>query len=185
MTADLHEKDQKKNYWLKNMFVISRSLVVIAIIGLIITSILVIITGFAQLLRIISFLISGGFLSEGAGKFFSVNVTELIDLYLIGIVCLIIALGLYQLFIDPDLSLPEWLNTSSLEALKERLLVVILVVLPVTFLGYTVTSQDGIMIAGFGIGISLVMIAIVYSLSIAYKAYIDIKLLEKQGSEEK
>ena len=53
--------------------------------------------------RFVSFLIHEGMLSEEAGKFLSVNVTEMIDLYLIGLVLIIIALGLYQLFIDPDL----------------------------------------------------------------------------------
>jgi hypothetical protein len=48
-------KGAKKRYWLKNMFVISRFLVVIAIIGLLIGSIVVIIAGIGQLFRIGSY----------------------------------------------------------------------------------------------------------------------------------
>jgi len=58
-------------------------LVIIAIIGMIITSILVIITGFAELFRIVEFFLHEGLLSEEAGKFLSVTVTEMIDLHLI------------------------------------------------------------------------------------------------------
>jgi hypothetical protein len=87
------------------------------------------------------------------GKFLSVNVTEMIDLYLIGLVLIIMSLGLYQLFIDSDVNLPEWLDTPSFDILKARLLIVVAVVLPVMFLGYAATATDGIFIAGLGIAI--------------------------------
>lgn len=174
----------EKRAWLKNLFFISRILVIIAIIGMILTSILVIITGFAELFRIISFLMHEGMLSEEAGKFLSVTVTEMIDLYLIGLVLIIFALGLYQLFIDPDIDLPEWLDTPSFDVLKGRLLIVIAVVLAVLFLGYASTATDGRTIAGLGIGISLVIIAIGYIISIASKGMIERKRLEIMGSNQ-
>ena len=56
MTDDNLVKDTpEKRAWLKNLYFISRILVIIAIIGMIITSILVIITGFAELFRIFDF----------------------------------------------------------------------------------------------------------------------------------
>jgi len=184
MTDDSLVKDTpEKRAWLKNLYFISRILVIIAIIGMIITSILVIITGFAELFRIVEFLLYEGLLSEEAGKFLSVTVTEMIDLYLIGLVLIIFSLGLYQLFIDPDIDLPEWLDTPSFDILKGRLLIVIAVVLAVLFLGYASTATDGTMLAGLGIGISLVIIAIGYILSIASKGQIERKRLEMQGAE--
>jgi uncharacterized membrane protein YqhA len=185
MTENSLVKDTpEKRAWLKNLFFISRILVIIAIIGMILTSILVIITGFAELFRIISFLMHEGMLSEEAGKFLSVTVTEMIDLYLIGLVLIIFALGLYQLFIDPDIDLPEWLDTPSFDVLKGRLLIVIAVVLAVLFLGYASTATDGRTIAGLGIGISLVIIAIGYIISIASKGMIERKRLEIMGSNQ-
>jgi len=186
MTDESPVKDTlEKRAWLKNLYFISRVLVIIAIIGMMITSILVIITGFAELFRILSFLLNDGIFSGEAGKFLSVNVTEMIDLYLIGLVLIIFALGLYQLFIDSEIELPEWLDTPSFDVLKARLLVVIVVVLAVMFLGYASTASDGIMIAGLGIGISLVIIAIGYILSVASKDQIERKRLEIQGSLQK
>ena len=186
MAADNSASDQlEERVWLKNLYFISRVLVVIAIIGMIITSVIVIITAFAEVFRIISFFLHEGMLSEEAGTFLSVNVTEMIDLYLIGLVLIIMSLGLYQLFIDADVDLPEWLDTPSFDSLKLRLLIVIVVILPVTFLGYVSTTNDGTMIAGMGIGISLVMIAIGYILSIASKGQIERKRLEILGADQK
>jgi uncharacterized membrane protein YqhA len=176
---------QEKRVWLKNLYFISRVLVVIAIIGMIITSVMVTITAFAEVFRIISFFMHEGILSEEAAKFLSVNVTEMIDLYLIGLVLIIMSLGLYQLFIDSEVDLPEWLDTPSFDVLKIRLLIVVAVVLPVMFLGYAATATDGTFIAGLGIAISLVMIAIGYILSIASKGQIERKRLEIQGAEQK
>jgi uncharacterized membrane protein YqhA len=175
----------KKWFLLKNIVLISRIMVVIAIFGLLLTSIFVIITGFAELFRIISFLMEGGLLSEEAGTFLSVTVTEMIDLYLIGLVLIIIALGLYQLFIDPDIELPEWLDTPSFEALKGRLLVVVVVVLAVMFLGYAAEATDALFIAGIGVAISLVIIACGYIINIHSRANIERKRLEIQGSDQK
>ena len=175
----------KKWFLLKNIVLISRIMVIIAIFGLLLTSVFVIITGFAELFRIISFLMEGGLLSEEAGTFLSVTVTEMIDLYLIGLVLIIIALGLYQLFIDPDIELPEWLDTPSFEALKGRLLVVVVVVLAVMFLGYAAEATDALFIAGIGVAISLVIIACGYIINIHSRANIERKRLEIQGSDQK
>jgi len=175
----------KGRVWLKNLYFISRLLVVIAIIGMIITSVIVIITASAEIIRIISFFMHESILSEEAGKFLSLNVTEMIDLYLIGLVLIIISLGLYQLFIDPDVDLPEWLNTQSFESLKARLLIVVAVVLPVMFIGFAATANEGTFIAGLEIAISLIMIAIGYLLSIATKGQIERKRLEMEGVEER
>lgn len=184
MDADNPVSDQtKKRSWLKNLYFISRVLVVITIIGMIITSIIVIITAFAKIIRIISFFMHESILSENAGTFLSVNVTEMIDLYLIGLVLIIMSLGLYQLFIDPYVDLPEWLDTPSFDSLKARLLIVVAVVLPVMFLGFAATATEGTFIAGLGIAISLVMIAIGYLLSIASRGQIERKRLEMQGVE--
>jgi uncharacterized membrane protein YqhA len=172
----------KKWYLLKNTILISRVLVTIAIFGLLLTSVVVIVTGFAELFRILSYFMEHGLLNEGVGTFLAVTVTEMIDLYLIGLVLLIIAVGLYQLFIDPNLDVPEWLDTPSFEVLKGRLLVVVVVVLAVMFLGYAAEATDAIFIAGMGIAISLVIAACGYIISIHAQANIEKKRLEIQGT---
>ena len=168
----------KKWFLLKNMVLTSRVLVIIAIIGLLLTSIIVILSGSAELFRNGTFLLEEGLFNEEAGTFLSVTVTEMIDLYLLGLVLIIIALGLYQL------DVPEWLDTPSFEALKGRLLVVVVVVLAVMFLGYAAEATEAAYIAGVGIATSLVIIACGYVLSIHSRANIERKRLELHGNTQ-
>ena len=69
--------------------------------------------------------------------------------------------------------------------MKGRLLILVAVVLAVMFLGYAATATDGIMIAGLGIAIALVIIACGYIISIASKAQIERKRLEIVGVDQK
>jgi uncharacterized membrane protein YqhA len=87
-------------------------------------------------------------------KHMAVDFIELIDVFLLGTVLYIIALGLYELFVDPALPMPGWLKIRDLDELKER---VIIVLLGVTFLGSAVTwqGQDGFL--GFGVAIAAVI----------------------------
>lgn len=152
----------------------------ITIIALVMGAIIVVAGGIAELYQIVSYMAGGGIGERGLGQYLAVNMTELIDLFLIAIVLVIIALGLYQLFVNPDINLPEWLNTTSLETLKTRLLVVIIVLLAVIFLGAVAESEGGVAIAGLGIGIALVIFAIGYILSIYIKTQFAIRRGEQK-----
>lgn len=156
----------------------------ITIIALFIGAIIVVAGGIAELYHIIVYLVGGGISEKGLGQFLSVNMTELIDLFLIAIVLIIIALGLYQLFIDPEISLPEWLKTTTLESLKTRLLVVIVVLLAVIFLGAAAESEGGVAIVGLGIGIAAVIFAIGYILSIYIRTMVAKADRKSQGSSK-
>ncbi|TLN12121.1 YqhA family protein [bacterium] len=185
MTADSSEAvPPKKPFLLKNIFLFSRLLVVIAIVVLLLASIVVIVTGFLQLLEIIRVLLHEGIHLEETGTFLAVSVTEIIDLYLIGLVLIIFAFGLYQLFINPDINVPAWMETTSLDELKVRLLIVVAVILAVMFLGYAASPRDGIFIAGVGIAIAAVMIAVGYILRIAVGSHYEKKRLEMQGAHQ-
>lgn len=183
---DLSQKPAAPRHWLGSVFVLSRYLIIITIIALFIGAIIVVAGGIGELYQIVSYMAGGGFGEKGLGQYLAVNMTELIDLYLIAIVLVIIALGLYQLFIDPDINLPDWLNTNSLEGLKTRLLVVIVVLLAVIFLGAVAESEGGVAIAGLGIGIALVIFAIGYILSIYIKTQFAIRQIEQkdEGGEK-
>jgi uncharacterized membrane protein YqhA len=181
---DPSQKPAPPRHWLGNIFVLSRYLIMITIIALFIGAIIVVAGGIAELYHIFVYLVSGGSGVVGLGQYLSVSMTELIDLFLIAIVLIIIALGLYQLFIDPGISLPEWLNTTSLESLKTRLLVVIVVLLAVIFLGAVAESEGGVAIAGLGIGVAAVIFAIGYILSIYIRTMAAIADRQSQSSSQ-
>lgn len=101
---------------------------------------------------------------EKQAKALSLSFINLVDLFLLGTVIYIVSLGLYELFVDDDLPMPKWLKIDSVEALKEKLLGVVIVLLGVTFLGQVMsmsTTDGGKNIFYLGIGISVVIVSLV------------------------
>jgi uncharacterized membrane protein YqhA len=87
---------------------------------------------------------------------------EMIDLFLLGAVLYIVALGLYQLFIDDTLELPRWLEVHDLDDLKAKVIGVIIVLLGVIFLGNVINWDGQRDILALGISVSLVMAALTF-----------------------
>jgi uncharacterized membrane protein YqhA len=99
------------------------------------------------------------FSPEGA-KDLAVEFIEMIDFFLLGTVLYIVALGLYELFVDDHLPMPDWLLIHDLDDLKDKLIGVVIVLLGVTFLGRVVTWDGSRNILYFGAAIALVIIAL-------------------------
>lgn len=96
---------------------------------------------------------------EGA-KRLQVAFVELIDVYLLATVLIIVAYGLYQLFIDPDLPVPAWLKIEDLDQLTAKLIEVVGTLLGVTFLAFAVEVGAEGDVLRFGLGIAVVIIAL-------------------------
>ncbi|HEX2280533.1 MAG TPA: YqhA family protein, partial [Thermomicrobiales bacterium] len=90
----------------------------------------------------------------------AVDLIEITDVILLGTVLYIVALGLYQLFIDQSLALPRWLKVNNLTDLKRDLIGVVVVLLGVSFLGEVVKGEDKNLLLPFGAGIALVIAAL-------------------------
>jgi uncharacterized membrane protein YqhA len=90
---------------------------------------------------------------------------EVVDGFLLATVFLIVAIGLYELFIDNTLELPDWLEINSLDDLKAKLVGVVVIVLGVIFLGFTARWQGETVIAYLGVGVGAVIAALTYFLS--------------------
>jgi uncharacterized membrane protein YqhA len=87
-------------------------------------------------------------------------VIEVIDLFLLGTVLFMTSVGLYELFIDPEIKIPEWLSVGNVEQLKFNLVVVISVMLMVLFLGAAAGDwESGLDLLAYGGGIALVIVA--------------------------
>jgi uncharacterized membrane protein YqhA len=98
-------------------------------------------------------------------KTVSLKLIEIVDTFLLATVFLIIAIGLYELFIDSTLQLPDWLEINSLDDLKSKLVGVVIIVLGVIFLGNTAKWTSGTDILYLGGGIGAVIFALTYFLS--------------------
>lgn len=91
-----------------------------------------------------------------------VEFIELADIYLLAIVLYIMALGLFELFIDDRLPLPAWLEFHHLDDLKEKLVSVVVVVMGVYFLGKVIEGKPALELLYLGAGISLVVASLSY-----------------------
>lgn len=99
------------------------------------------------------------FTSTGT-KELSIQVIEMVDAILLGTVVYIVALGLYELFIDSEMPVPDWLDIDTLDDLKSKLVGVVVVLLAVSFLRFA-TAWDGDRgILYLGAGIALVIAAL-------------------------
>ncbi|MCE2735482.1 MAG: YqhA family protein [Acidimicrobiaceae bacterium] len=104
----------------------SRYLVIIAVIGLSITTIASFGWSVAKSVQLIVDLMQGEWRSDMS----VVRLLSVIDMYLISIVQLIVVIGLYELFID-ELQVPEWLRVDSLNDLKKSIIDVLVVFMAV------------------------------------------------------
>jgi uncharacterized membrane protein YqhA len=109
--------------------------------------------------------------SQKGAKLLSVDLVTMIDLFLLGTVLYIVAIGLYELFIDPSLPMPAWLRIATLDDLKERLLGVVAVLLAVTFLGSAVTWDGTTAILSLGLAIGVVLGVVSLTIAIMQRGH--------------
>jgi uncharacterized membrane protein YqhA len=144
----------------------SRYLVIIAVLGTLVTSISVLAYGGITVVSIIIAMFPHAIFTVDGAKHVAIEGVEMIDLFLLGTILTIVSIGLYRLFIDDQVPLPYWLEITSLDDLKERLLGVIIVLLAVTFLGFVVSWVPGeTSIVALGIAVGVVLFALAYLLS--------------------
>jgi uncharacterized membrane protein YqhA len=137
----------------------SRYVVLIAVIGLLLGSIAVYVFGGIMTVTVIVEAFQEEFNAEGA-RAFSSELIELIDLFLLGTVMFMTSVGLFELFVDPEIPIPEWLSVANLDQLKFNLVAVIIVMLAVLFLGAAAADWErGLDLLAYGGGIALVILA--------------------------
>jgi uncharacterized membrane protein YqhA len=95
----------------------------------------------------------------------AVNFIGIVDIFLLGTIFYIIALGLYELFIDDRIKVPTWLEIHTLDDLKEILIGVVIILLGVFFLQKVITWKEQIDLLQLGISIAVVIAALTYFLS--------------------
>jgi uncharacterized membrane protein YqhA len=101
-----------------------------------------------------------GEIGHEAVEHLAVEFLGVVDAILLGTVLYIIALGLYELFFEPDLPVPEWLRFRELSELKESLIEVIVVLLGVIFVARAVVWTGGDEILNFGLATAAVILAL-------------------------
>lgn len=149
---------------LKNILARSRYLILIAVAGTFLAATALLVYGAIEVIVLIQQTVAYGEVSQKGAKVLALAFIEMVDLFLLGTVFYIVALGLYELFIDDTLTLPHWLEIHDLDGLKNKLVGVVIVVLAVTFLGQVVTWDGTRDLLGFGAGIAMVIAALTWFL---------------------
>ena len=142
----------------------SRYLMLIAVFGSFAASVTLLIYGALETVITIGHTATGP-VSSANSKQLILSCIEVVDLFLLATVFYITALGLYELFIDERIKVPDWLEIHTIDDLKTKLTSVIVVVLSVLFLSEVVRWNGGTNILPLGAGIALVIAALTYFLS--------------------
>jgi uncharacterized membrane protein YqhA len=150
---------------LRNIFAASRFIIGLAVLGSFVGSAILLVIATITLFRIAWNEIVNFNTDNAEGRHshierLAVNLIEITDVILLGTVLYIVALGLYQLFIDQNLTLPRWLKVNDLTDLKRDLIGVVVVLLGVSFLGEVVNWEGENDVLPLGAGIALVIAAL-------------------------
>jgi len=141
----------------RRILVGSRFFIRIAVVGSLIASLITMFFGGIAVIASTLEVIQAGDLRAKGAKILAVDALQVVDIFLVGTVLYIMALGLYELFVDPGLAVPGWLKIGTLDDLKEKLVAVVVVMLGVTFLAYVVDLKTGWSILDVGIATAAVL----------------------------
>jgi uncharacterized membrane protein YqhA len=101
------------------------------------------------------------FITDGTKlKLTIVEVLTAVDAILLGTVLLVIGYGLYELFIDEDLSVPTWLQVHDLDDLKSKLIGVVVAIIAVIFVGVYVDANRADDVISYGVGAGALVVGL-------------------------
>jgi uncharacterized membrane protein YqhA len=141
----------------------SRYLVGLAVLGAFAGMVTLLFQGIGEVYHLV-LLVLGVQETADVGEKLTFSFIEVLDTFLLATVCYIMALGLYELFVDDRLELPGWLTIRTLDDLKNKLTSVIIVLMSVIFLGHVVSWDGERDLLRIGAPIALVIAALTWFL---------------------
>ncbi len=131
---------------------------ILPIIGALLLTVGVVVMGLGVILVQGWNLIQAGEFSQKASKQLTITVIETIDLFLVGSISYITAVGIYKLFIsEKEEQLLLRVKIESLDDLEHKIIGVVIAALAVAFLGFASEAEDALSILQSGAGIALVI----------------------------
>jgi len=129
-----------------------RYIIIVAVLATLIAATALILFGTVETYVVIRDVFSKGEFTSKVAKTLLLSFIEITDIFLLATVLYIVALGLYELFIDHQVPVPNWLEIRTLDDLKDKLIGVVIVVIGVGFLGQFTTwnGETNLLISGGG-----------------------------------
>lgn len=126
----------------------TRYAVVVPAVASMIGALLLMVQGSIAILAVVSkAIVEGSYL-----KVTIVDVLTAVDAILLGTVLLVIGYGLYELFVDDLLEVPDWLQVKNLDDLKSKLIGVVVAIIAVVFVGVFVDANRAEDVVAYGVG---------------------------------
>jgi uncharacterized membrane protein YqhA len=97
------------------------------------------------------------------------SVIQIVETFLLATVVQVVSIGIYQLFINQNVPLPEWLRIHDIDGLKAKLISVVITVLGVFFLGKALAWTTGGEILALGLSIAAVIVALAVFLNVHFR----------------
>ena len=160
----------KRKIMFANALTSCRFLLVIPVVGCVLLTVGAVVMGFGRILTASTALLRAGDFSDKTAKTVAVAVIEIIDLFLVGTVAYITALGLYRLFVSTiEIELPMRLKINTLKDLEDKIIGVIVAALAVAFLGQAAGAEEPQALLNYGGGIAFVIFALGFFVRYAAK----------------
>lgn len=146
---------------LRKLLELSRYLLVLPVIGCLFLTVGVVIVGICTIaVQAWELLESGDFAAKGA-KQLTITVVQSIDMFLVGAISYIVAVGIYKLFItQEEEQLLKRIKIEKLDDLENKVIGVVIVALAVGFLGKAEQAVDLQALLYGGAGIAVVIAAL-------------------------
>ncbi|MFM8331529.1 MAG: YqhA family protein [Candidatus Methylumidiphilus sp.] len=143
---------------LRKILEYSRYMLVLPVIGSLLLMFSVVITGLGTLLvQELALLQQGGF-SARTAKELTITVIQTIDMFLVGAISYIVAVGIYKLFISQEESqILKRVKIEKLADLENKIIGILVVALAVGFLGKAEEAADKLALLQGGAAIALVI----------------------------
>ena len=141
---------------MKRLLELTRYAVVIPSFAAILGALLLMVQGSVEMVAVVIESIS----DQTTLKDVIVDVLTAIDAILLGTVLLVIGFGLYELFIDTNIQVPDWLRVQDLDDLKSKLIGVVVAIIAVVFVGIFVDSNRASDVISYGVGAGALVVGL-------------------------
>ena len=158
---------RRRRGWILWVVASTRFFVVLPVLGTFLSAVALYAYGTLAVGRVLWDAVARREVSVHGAQLLQVAFVELADVFLLGTVLVVVALGLCQLFIQPDLPVPAWLRIRSLDQLSARLIEVVSALLAVTFLAFAGGVGAGAGVLEFGLAVAAVIGALTLLLAVS------------------
>lgn len=154
------QKDTEKSGFSGIIGLLFRLVVLLVVLAIALGAIVLFITSAGDMLTAIGSELSST--SEAHHGELRLVMIESVDTILVATVLLVIAIGLFQLFVRPEASaqMPAWARVQRLDDLERRMVSMVVPVLSVIFLTTAFQAKDVAMILAQGVSIAVIIIAV-------------------------